>query len=156
MHILKTNNSCNNNCIYCNKLNYKNHIYPSINEIINHLYQLKNKNIKKITFPCNTEFRTDFFDLLYETKKLNFQITLLTNARFFYYLNNCLEALKYIKYFECFININKKLNNTITKSKLFLESIQGIKNLIKLKAKIKILIIIKITNMLLKDFTKKG
>lgn len=148
MHILKTYNYCNKNCSICNRLNFKSYITPLIDEIINNLQLLKKKGIKKITLPCNTELRADFFYLLHEIKKLKIKITLLTIAKFFYYLNNCLKAIKYIDYFEYIINKNREFNNTFSRSKSFLESIQGIKNLIKLNAKIKTIIIVNNNNNL--------
>lgn len=81
---LKVSNTCDNDCIYCNFLCAKAKYNKTLKEIKKELKSLKKKRFKQIVFPCNTDCRKDFFEILKYTKSLNFIVTIeTTGIKFF-------------------------------------------------------------------------
>ncbi|MBN2422222.1 glycosyltransferase [Candidatus Woesearchaeota archaeon] len=128
---LRISNKCNNNCIFCRYLNIKANHEKSCDEIKKELEELKEKNITEIIFPCNSEIRKDFFELLEYTKRLGFRIILESNGRMFLYRDFYEKVADYVNKFEIFLNSGRsETNDKITNTKdTFNQTIQGIKNI---------------------------
>jgi len=137
--VLKVGNRCNNNCIYCQLLNIKSRRNKSFNGLCKELDRLKGNGVVKIIFPCNTDNRSDFLKIIKYAKNLGFKIGLRTNGRIFIYKTLAKEVVEYIDRFEIFLNsIEKDENLKICRIDSLAQTIEGVRNLIKLKANIQI------------------
>jgi len=137
--VLKVSDACNNNCIYCKLLDIKNKRNKSFNEIKRELGRIKENGTVEVIFPCNTDNRSDFLEIIKYTKSLAFKIKLRTNGRIFIYKTLAKMAVKYIDSFEVFLNsTEKEINLKICLTDSLKQTVYGIRNLIKLKANIQI------------------
>jgi hypothetical protein len=116
-YILKVGKQCNNNCIYCGHLGYKAEKDYTTKELKSIINKAVKKGYTTVIFPCNSDIRKDFFELLSYAKQSGFKIILLTNGRIFSIRHN-LDLLLHFNV-NIFINLNStskdihdKLTNT--------------------------------------------
>jgi MoaA/NifB/PqqE/SkfB family radical SAM enzyme len=137
---LKVGLTCNNNCKYCGLLNVKNEVDKPFNEIKKVLEGLKDVN--EIIFPCNSEIRKDFIDLLKLVRFLGYRVVLESNGRMFYYCGFVLEIKKYLDRVDLFLNGEEEIHDELVRVRSFKKLVIGIKNLINLGVDIQIVTVI--------------
>lgn len=136
---------CNNNCIMCtNVMPYKGKEIKN-NEIIDIIKKTKDNTI--IITGGEPTLKKNLIPILkyINLTKPNVNITLITNARFFYYDKVIKHFLK-IKKLKIITELyasNEKLHDNITKTKnSFKETFKGIKNLINNKIDVELRVVI--------------
>jgi len=142
---LKTGETCNNNCIYCEFLDIKSIRNKSFESIKKELEKLKEEGCTKVIFPCNTDIREDFIDIIKLASELSLKIELDTNGRMFFYNSLTREIKDYEAYIDCinvFINGTKDQHNEISRTISFQQSVGGLKKLINTGINIAVKIVI--------------
>lgn len=132
-YLLKTSNTCNNNCTYCDYLKKKTKKKKTFSEIKKEILMVAKKNFSVIKVACNTDSRPDFLNILKFIKDNDLKIILETNGRIFSHKSYILRIDKYInKYEVIFSSPSKELSKFINKidDGYFEQSIIGIKNII--------------------------
>jgi len=132
---IRISDKCNNNCVFCKDLDIKGHELET--EAVKKKLDSIRKTHTKITFPCNTDSRSDFQELIEYAEFLGFEITLQTNGRMFSYLSLARFMSSKVK-FEVFLNGTKREHNSVCRTDSFHQTINGIKNLLSLNAQVQV------------------
>lgn len=133
VNIVYTGNICNNHCRYCEEP--KKITNPTLEEIKRQIDGSDEIFIRG----GEPTTRKDFFEILDYAK--NKRIKLLTNGRMFSYRSFCEKVVNYINEFEIkFPSYNKKEFKELTGADAFEQTLNGIINLLRLNANIKLLV----------------
>ena len=133
--VFKVGRACNNNCTYCDLLGIKAEKDKTFNEIKKELKKLNEKNYFRIIFPCNSDIRKDFIEILKFCNGLGFEVVLRSNGRMFSYLDYVKEVSRYVDFFEVFLNGN---HDVVSRVKCLNSVIKGVKNLLKLNCDLQV------------------
>jgi hypothetical protein len=106
---LKVGKQCNNNCIYCNYLDYKAEKDYTTKELKSFINRAVKDGYRRIIFPCNSDIRKDFLELLSYAEKKDLKISLMTNGRIFSIKQNLISILKLnIDHISIYLNSSRK------------------------------------------------
>jgi len=133
---IRISDKCNNNCVFCKDLDIKGKELDT--DAVKKKLESIRKRYSRITFPCNTDSRSDFQELIDYTSDLGFDITLQTNGRMFSYESLAKFMSSKVDRFEVFLNGTKREHNTICRTDSFQQTIMGIKNLLSLNAQVQV------------------
>jgi len=135
---LKLHSKCNNNCLFCS-LDKKNKYKISYDKAVNLIEKAKQKGVSCLSLQGGEPtIYPDITRLINKAKEIGYnQVSMVTNGRMFYYQKFC------CKLFDAGLdNINlsihgssEEINDLLTRSKSFRQSIKGLKNIIRLKPK---------------------
>ena len=168
---IKLGYSCNNNCLHCVITDQKKFALKTrgnqdrtTEEYKKELYNSRINGCTSVTFTGGEPtLRKDLIKLLNYAKKIGFKINMQTNGRMFYYMDFAKKFTSFnINYIIAIHGSTKEIHEEITRAKnSFNQTIEGIKNLIKLNQKVNGKVVISKINM--KDlpniailFTKLG
>jgi GT2 family glycosyltransferase len=132
-YLLKTHNTCNNDCIYCDYLNRKIKKKKSLAEIKKEIKNILKKGYTEVRLACNTDNRKDFLEILKLLKDNNLNVVLETNARILSFKGAIQKIDDYIERYEVlFSSPSKDMAKFINKvdNGYFEQSIIGLKNII--------------------------
>ena len=128
----ETNDSCNNNCVYCDK---KKGVAKITEELKIALLKIASRT-HRVTFCANEPtLRKDLFELINYADKLRIsKVRVETNARLFSYKNTASKFMssRINKYIVSFFTSDEKLHDSITRTKgSFRQTVEGIRNMCK-------------------------
>jgi len=134
---IKTGFLCNNNCIFCVQGEVKKGAGNKSTEKIKEILKTASRDCDRVVFTGGEPtIRKDIIDLVRYAKKLGFKIIQIqTNGRMFAYKDFCEKIIKAgaNEFALALHGHTPQLHNYLTGSESFLQTISGIKNLIKLK-----------------------
>lgn len=126
---LKVGSTCNNNCKYCKLLNIKSDYDKSCEEIKKELVDVRKKHINEIIFPCNSDMRKDFIDLIKFSRFLGFRVVIESNGRMFSYKGFVAQVKDYLNRVDIYLNGDEIIHDKLTKVEGFKDVVFGINNL---------------------------
>jgi MoaA/NifB/PqqE/SkfB family radical SAM enzyme len=141
---IKLSKHCNNNCIFCSKLEFKLQSEKSIEQIKEELNEMRRKGVKELSLPCNSDTREDLLNIAAYAKWLGFKVTLNTNGRVLSYKDFAEKVAGAVDQFNVYLNGHTaELHDPITKVKgSFEQTIEGIKNLKKMNQDVVIKVVV--------------
>lgn len=144
---IKLGYSCNNNCIHCviadqkeAAIKSRGNYDRSTEEYMKELYDSRRRGCTSVTFTGGEPLiRKDLMTLLRYAKNLGYHINMQTNGRAFYYTDftEKICSIGTINYVVALHGHTKELHESITRSDGFNQTVEGIKNLIALKQKVR-------------------
>lgn len=130
---LQLNKTCNNDCVICNSLKFKNKKDLTLNEVKNELERIRKQDVAVTICGGDPAIRKDIMEIIKYAKLLGFvTITLRSNGRVFAYKDFCKAIVDAgVDNFEIYLYGDKaKTHDSITKVPgSFEQTLKGIKNL---------------------------
>ena len=131
-HLIKAGNKCNNNCVFCKRLEKKSFKDKPKEEIISELRIAKGNNLDIVLGGGEPAIRKDFLEILDHANELGLDLELLTNGRIFSNIDHVQKIKKRkVKRVMVYVYGHDENNfEAITRAKKsFRQSLKGIKNL---------------------------